>query len=108
MVYCASAQLAFSTAARRNAVLADAQARIAGKQRWSVDTLTAEPFRFGANGIRVELRFVSRADADDLMARVEAFATGVRAPLAGSWLTLHDCSHDEGTDVCTVVGRRDW
>lgn len=110
MVYCVEARLAFSTSARRDAVLSDIQTRIGTKQRWSVDTLLAADLRprQGQFGIIAELRFVSRLDADDLRSRVEAFATGPRSPLAGSWLTVHDCSHDESTNSCTAVVRRDW
>ena len=107
-MYCAQAQLAFSTVARRDVVLADMEARVAGRPRWDVDVLEPAVFRHGEHGIRVELRFVSRLDADDLLARVEGFATGVRTPLAGSWMTVHDCSHDEATNACAVVSRRDW
>jgi len=108
VVYCVQAQLAFSTAARRDTVLSDITSRIAGKARWSVDTLQADSFRFGVNGIRVELRFTSRANADDLVSRIESFAVNARAPLAGSWLQIHNCPHDEGTDGCVVDARKDW
>lgn len=108
MVFCAQAQLAFSSGARRDAVLADVEARIVGRPRWDADVLQAESFRFGTHGIRVELRFVSRADADDLLARMEAFAVGQRLPEPGSWMTVHDCTHDEATNACLVVARRDW
>lgn len=110
MVYCVQAQLLFSSAARRDAVLSDMQSRIATKQRWGVETL--EAFNFirstPVNGISARLRFVTKADADDLKARVENFATGPRAPLAGSWIRVHDCSHDEGTDNCTSIVERTW
>ena len=110
MVYCVEARLAFSTSARRDTILADIQSRISGKQRWSVDVLVAADLspRVGQFGIIVELRFISKADADDLKNRIEAFATGQRLPVAGSWITIHDCSHDEGTNSCTAVVRRDW
>lgn len=110
MVYCVQVLAAFSTAARRDTVLADIEARIAGKPRWSVDLLEAGDLRprLGQHGFRVELRFVSRVDADDLRARIEGFATGSRAPLAGSYLVLHDCTHDEGRNVCLVIARKDW
>lgn len=108
MVYCVQGVLTFSTAARRDAVLADVQTRIVGKARWQ-----AEPEQLAATtienaaGITVEMRFVARADADDLMARIGAFATGARAPSAGSWLRVHDCSHD--TDVACGAGTlRTW
>ena len=99
---------AFSSAARRNAVLSDIETRVASKQRWDVDVLVAAPSRLGANGLYVELRFVSSADADDLRSRVESFATGVRTPLAGSYLIVHNCTHDEGANECSVVASRTW
>jgi hypothetical protein len=108
MVYCVTARLAFSSAARRDAVLADIQTRVTGRPRWGIDVLEAGTLRFGEFGIRAELRFSTRADQEQLRTRIESFATGQRAPLAGSWLTLHDCTHDEGTNGCLVVARRDW
>lgn len=110
MVYCVQLFASFGTAARRDNVLADIQARIAGKPRWSVDLLEAADLRpkLGQYGLRAELRFVSRLDADDLKTRVETFATGTNAPQPGSHLIVHDCTHDEGTNDCLVVARRDW
>ena len=108
MVYGLQGSLAFSSAARRDAVLSDMQTRISSKPRWDVDVLQVASGRQGVNAITVSLRFTVRADADDLSARVQSFATGQRAPLPGSWLTVHDCTHDEGTDDCVIVARRDW
>ena len=108
MVYGVKLAAAFSTAARRDAVLADIQTRIASRPRWDVTTVEPRAFRFGAFGLYADMRFVTRADADDLKARVESFASGARAPLAGSSLVVHDCTHDEGTNSCAVVARRDW
>lgn len=108
MVYCVQLQAAFTSAARRDAVLADIQTWIAGKSRWSVDVLQAVPLRFGANGIQVELRFTSQADADGLKTRVESFATGVRTPIPESWVRVHTCTHDEGTNTCNAIVQRLW
>lgn len=108
MVYCVQAQLAFSSATRRNNILSDMQTRIANKQRWSVDELYATSFRFGANGIHTVLRFTTPADADDLKARVESIGTGQNAPVAGSWISVHTCSHDEGSNSCSETARRVW
>jgi len=108
MVYCVQIGAAFSTAARRNTVLTALQTRIAGKPRWSVDVLEPATFRFGANGLHAELRFVSSADADDLKARLEAVAIGAVTPITGSWVRVHTCTHDEATNVCTVVAERVW
>jgi hypothetical protein len=109
VVYCAQAALAFSTAARRDAVLTDIQTRILGRPRWaaSAEEVTAadlsERIPGGTNGITVTgLRFTNRADADDLLNRIRAFAVGQRLPLAGSWVEVHDCPHDEGRGACTV------
>lgn len=108
MVYGVTALLAFSTAARRDTVMDGILGRLPGRTRWGVDEVVAVDCRLGANALRVTLRYTSQADADDLKARVESLATGARAPLAGSWLVLHTCTHDEGTNDCVVVARRDW
>jgi len=105
MVYCFQALLGFTTVARRDAVLADMQARIEGKARWGVERLEASTTKVGAPAIACELRFSARADLDDLGARIEAFATGVRTPTAGSWYSLHDCSHDGLGQPCVATTR---
>lgn len=104
MVYCAQARLIFSTAARRDAVYADIESDITGKNRWGVTTLSQDP----RNGLYLEARFMTRADEQSLQARIEAFATGQRTPQAGSYLRLHDCTHDEGTNICTPTYERVW
>lgn len=109
MVYCAQAELAFSTAARRDAVLADIQARIGSRQRFGVDLLEAAQLKQGPFGIRLTVYFRARADADDLIARLESFATGARAPLAGSWVRIALSGHDEPEHgPCQIDALRAW
>lgn len=115
MKYCVLAQLAFTSAARRDAVLADLQQRISTRPRWGIDVLRADTVYLGpnktpnANGIVAELRFDARADQEDLKSRLEGFATGQRQPVAGSYIALHDCNHDEATPVtCVEVTRGTW
>ncbi len=108
MVYHACAVLAFSTAARRDAVLADVQSRIANRPRWGTTTVVAMALEIGEHGLVIDTRFTSKADQSDLMSRVEAFATGARLPLAGSEVRLHDCTHDESPQPCVSGAVRVW
>lgn len=113
MVYAAEFRGAFTSAARRDAVRADIEARIAARPRWSIDLIASADLSGdlagGANGLTFSIRFLSRADQDDLVARIQAFATGVRAPIAGSTLTVHDCPHDEDPpSPCAAVAARVW
>src|SRR5688500_14183826 len=112
MIFALRAELAFSTAARRDAVLADIQAQIANRARWGVDDLRATALEFAGqpqpNGIYAELRFTTRADQESLRARIDAFATGTRAPLSGSTATLHDCDHDNPAAACAITVQRVW
>jgi hypothetical protein len=108
VVYGVTGMLAFSSVARRDAVLSDLQTRISGKSRWGIDVLEPAGSHYGPNGIYLELRFTSRLDADDLKARLENFATGQRAPQPGSWIRVHTCSHDDGTNECVIVAERVW
>ena len=109
MVYAMQAELAFSTAARRDAVLADINSQIASRPRWGQSTAVASAVTAGANGILLELRFTSRADLDAVKARIESFATGQRSPLAGSFIDIHDCTHDAANpQPCSGVTRRVW
>ena len=109
MVYAMLGELAFSTAARRDAVLADINSQIANRPRWGTSTATAAAVTAGANGILLELRFTSQADLAAVKARIESFATGVRLPLAGSFMRTHDCTHDaKNPGPCTGVTTRMW
>ncbi len=114
MVYCVEFRGAFSTAARRDAVLADIQGRIAGRGRRQADEVVAARSLVDeaigwTNGLAFSLRFVAPGDQADVAARVQEFATGARAPLAGSRLTVHDCSHDEDPPrPCGPVVVREW
>lgn len=107
MVYCLQAQLAFNTATRRNNVRTAILNRIDGRSRWQADRIEAQSNRIGPNGLAVELRFVSRADQEDLESRLDALFPQ-NPPLAGSWMRLHDCSHDEATNACSVTSTREW
>lgn len=112
MVYCVQGALAFTSSARRNAVVTDIQTRISARPRFGTDVLKSANVRLrtatlqteprGVNGIRFEMRFTNRSDADDLIARIQAFATGLRLPVAGSFVAVHNCTHDGTPDPCVT------
>lgn len=113
MVYALQGQLTFTTAARRDTVLANLQARIAGRARFGVEYLGSMDFTkygLGANGIWINLRFRAKADQDDLIARIDAVGTGVNAPQPGSWLDIHDCAADVEPPApqCVLTRARTW
>lgn len=113
MVFCAQMRAAFSSAARRDSVLADIL-QFANKPRFQASATRIEAVDLsdtipgGNNGLIVEdLRFLTRQDAQFLLDGVRSSATGVRTPLAGSWVAIHDCSHDETTPVGCVIAAAD-
>ena len=109
MVYAIQGLLAFSTVQRRDQVLSDIQSQIATRERWGESTAVAAALDIGANGIVVDLRFISQADQASIKARIDAFATGQRAPLTGSYIDTHDCTHDAANPApCSGVTRRVW
>ena len=108
MVYAIQGELAFNTAARRNTILAAIQNRIAARPRWGIDVLEARDLKIGANGILLELRFNAPSDRDDLSTFVQSQATGPNAPVAGSWLSIHPCPHDEDQGACVATVARTW
>lgn len=115
MVFCLQADLVFSTATRRDDVLADMQSQVQTRERWGETTVTGytttaiHPLGAGRPALTVTTRFTAKADLDSVMARLENFATGPRAPVAGSWYDLHDCTHDlaQPLQACTAT-RRTW
>jgi len=108
MTFCAQATLGFTNATRRNAVLADVESWIAGRPQWGDSTVESATTRAGAPAVLLTIRFTTRVDQEDLLARVQAFATGVRTPVAGSWFRLHDCPHDESDLPCAVASEVTW
>ena len=69
---------------------------------------TAE-LAMGANGLLIDVRMRNAHDADALIARIESFATGQRLPLVGSFIDIHDCTHDAADPApCSGVTRRVW
>lgn len=108
MVYGVQARLALSTPQRRNQVVNAITARIEGKQRLGADLIQGAAARVGPNALTLELRFIGPLDADDLRAHLESTLTGQLLPLAGSWLRVHACTHDEGLNVCTATFERVW
>ena len=109
MVYGVIGRMAFTSAARRDAVLSDIVTTLGSRPRWSnednVERVLAAPVRQGTHGIILEARCQNRADADAVKARIETFATGQRQPVAGSWVATHECRHD-GQGVCSESSRR--
>lgn len=109
MIFCVQAHLVFDLATRRDVVFTLMTTRIVSRQRWSVDSLYTSTSKDGFPSIRCELRFVTRVDQEDLRDFVEANATGANAPRAGSWLRIHNCSHDAVSPTpCVVAGERVW
>lgn len=111
MIYAVIGRMAFTSAARRNSVLNDINATLAGRTRWSDDTnpeqVRAASIRQGANGIVLEVRCQTQQDADAVKVRIESFAVGQLTPVATSWVETHACHHDS-SGACATISRRDW
>jgi hypothetical protein len=104
-VYAITGLLPFQSAGRRDTVLARAQQWLdTHPGLWDAWTLAASVAKDGSAAIAFELRFTSQADRDGMLADLVAFATGPRAPLAGSSLTPHTCTHDEPDPAPCVAG----
>ena len=109
MVYCVQAQLKFNNNARRNAMLNDIATAIAARPQWQATRLAAVFAKDGAFAVALEVRFNSPDDMNEVKDYVIANATGPNTPNAGSWLTIHDCSHDAENPTLDVVSfRQDW
>ena len=108
MVFCVLAELAFPSAAIRDANLADIVQAVGQTPHWETNVLQAQPLKQGQFGIRASLRFISQQDEEQLFAFIENVAVGARLPLPGSVMTLHNCTHDEGTNDCVVTATRTW
>ena len=109
MVYCVQAELKFNNATRRNAMLNGIAAEIATRPQWQTKLLEAVFAKDGAFAVAVEVRFNSATDMNEVKEFVIANATGPNTPNAGSWLKIHECSHDSPTPaLCIDTLRQDW
>lgn len=95
MIYCFNAEVAFTSANRRNQVMNAMDANRQTKLVFGISQLDATLNKIGSFGIYAILRFPSLADRDDFVTQMLAFAVGQFAPIAGSWYRLHNCLHDE-------------
>ncbi len=89
------ADLAFTSAARRDQVQANLALFFVGKLMLgeALNLATAE-LPLGSHGLMVDVRMHNEKDTNALLARIEAFASGARTPIAGSTVKTHPCSHD--------------
>ena len=84
-------------------------AKIAARPQWQATRLAPVTAKGGSAAVALEVRFISAADEIALRDFVIANATGPNTPNAGSWLTIHDCSHDDPNPTPDVVAfRQDW
>jgi hypothetical protein len=100
VVYCVQAHLVFATANTRNNRLAIAQNAIETKPRWGDSTAVAS--EDPPNSILVESRFEAKQDEHD----IENALLGLNGLVAGSWVQVHDCPHDEARPTLCEVERR--
>jgi hypothetical protein len=108
MVYAIVADLIFPTAARRDNVLGFIEAQVAGRNPWGVTDLKGADERDGANRLRLEARFATRADADATWTDLTGLG-GQRVPEPGSRATRHDCPHDQAsTEPCQILETFVW
>lgn len=109
MVYCLSGVLSYTTAARRDAVVADALAFIAGQSTWDVVEITPMARRLEPFCVSFMLRFTTKANQQSLLTHIDNAAKGQNTPEPGSYVSVHDCTHDESTPVdCIEETRISW
>ena len=105
------ADLAFSSAFRRDQVRANVVLFFAGKSMLGEAlAIATTDLPLGPNGLVIDVRMRNAGDADDLLARIVAVASGARKPVAGSTVRTHPCSHDaQNPSPCPIpTERRRW
>lgn len=108
MVFAAQALLRFPDVARRDVVLVALLTHVIGRSRFGADVIEAIADKDGVPSIRMELRFTVPADQIDMSDFVQITASGVQTPESGSWLSIHDCSHDGAPQPCIATIVRTW
>lgn len=102
MVFAVYAEMAFSTTARRDEIRTKVEDYIASDpDRWDQTTVVSGPLELGGveqpNGLLVDVRYRTQASQQAVQERAEGAWTGSPSgrPLAGSFVALHPCPHDE-------------
>ncbi len=110
MVYAIQAQLAFRNAARRNTVSGNIQTYIASKTTWGPVARVDGTTLAGDPSVSLEVRFTTQAEQTAAWTDIQGFVgTGINGPVTGSFITRHDCPHDEARPtLCVVAERRDY
>lgn len=107
MVFAVQAFLAFRNTARRDTISNTIQTRIAGVGTFGELERSDATSAAGDPAVALAIRFLTRAEADQFWTDVQAFVgTGVNGPVTGSYLSRHDCPHDQATRApCAESGR---
>lgn len=111
MVYAIQAEVYFRNTARRDAALANINAKFSSSEMWGNPRAVAITHRDTADpGIRIVGRFANQADQAAAWADLDAaFGTGVNGPVSGSRAWIHDCPHDEPEHgPCVISSERTW
>ena len=110
MVYCIQARLGFATEEARNLAQVSAENKLTGTSKWQLVTVRAGKLWEHEFGLRLEVRYTRKNDRDGLAKHLEKFVTDKDIPpLAGSWIRIHDCPHEEGHGACAEPEiAREW
>jgi hypothetical protein len=75
---------------------------------WQNRVVSGAQFDTGKPGIALEVRYLTRQEADDLWTDIIS-ALGSRSVQPGSFLYAHDCTNDEpGVNNCVITFQQSW
>lgn len=102
MVFAVTAEIAFSTAQRRNQALNSIQNYMAlHPERFGPTDVRAVATDFGPNSIALDVRFLDKTTANEL---ISSFSTLTQ--IVGGYYESHDCPHDSvDPDPCVGAVR---
>ena len=110
MVYAVVGTLYFSSAAKRDSALGQIRANTTGRNRWNASEESSLPYHDPSRpadfGLTLNVRFISKADADAIWAQTGGGNDANILP--GSFMQRHDCPHDGDAGTCTPEATRAW
>jgi hypothetical protein len=110
MVYAIQIDLAFQNTARRDTVASNIITRIGQLTTWGPVLRNDYVSPSGNPAVQIEVRFTTVAEQNTAWNDIINFVgSGINGPVSGSFLTRHNCPHDETVrSNCVIAERIDY
>jgi hypothetical protein len=106
MVYAVIAEMAFQNASRRDNAKNFVDNRLTVENMWGPVISIAATNKAGQPTLTCNFRFLDAIARDTFYTDLQAQLQGAQGPVVGSWISKHDCTHDEPVPVPCAESNR--